>query len=55
MQIRPLQRPQDPVFPHEGRNASPGPSTGHLLPGETQEMTFKSNNIHEVMLQKLSK
>lgn len=55
MQIRPLQCPQDAVFPHEGRNASPGASSGHLLPGETQEKTFKSTNINVVMLQKLSK
>ena len=36
LQICPLQHPQDLVFPHRGRKATPGPSAGHLLPGLLQ-------------------
>ena len=32
-QICPLQHLQDPFFPYKRHNASPGLSTGHLLPG----------------------
>lgn len=28
----PILHPQDPVFPHKGRNTTPGPSIGHLFP-----------------------
>ena len=33
LQMFPLKHQQDLVFPHKGRNATPGPSAGHLLPG----------------------
>ena len=36
LQICPLQRPLDLVFPHKGRNATVGPSAGHLPPGLLQ-------------------